>query len=266
MSDQESWQVSDDTAEIYEQFWVPAMLGQWAPQVVDAARIGPDDRVLDIACGTGVVARKAVDRGAAPDQVTGLDLNEGMLAVAQRIHPEIDWRQGDATELPFEDESYDVVTCQFSLMYFPDRLTALREMMRVLRPRGRLAIAVWGPHERATGYAILTEIAERRCGQAAVDILTAPHVLGDRDVLGALLNSAGINQASIDLRAGTVTFSTIEQFIEMEVKGTPLGDMIDETGYQGLLGEAKEKLQHFLVDSGEVVIPMDAYIITAEKS
>ena len=106
-----------------------------------------------------------------------------MLAVAQRIRPEIDWRLGDATKLPFDDESYDVVTCQFALMYFPDRITALKEMILVLGPDGRLAVAVWVPFERATGYVILTEIAERRCGQEAVDVLTAPFVLGKLDEL-----------------------------------------------------------------------------------
>lgn len=265
MAEQESWQISNDAAEIYENFWVPAMLSQWAPQVADAATIAPGDRVLDVACGTGLVAREAAKRVAAASQVTGLDLNEGMLAVARRIRPEIDWRLGDALELPFDDESYDVVTCQFALMYFPDRLSALNEMLRVLKPTGRLAISVWGPYERATGYVILTEIAERRCGQAAVDLLTDPFVLGNLEKLRSLLNSAGINGAGIELRAGTVTFSTIEQFIDMEVKGTPLGDLIDEAGYKGLLSEAKEKLQHFLGDSGEVVIPMDAYIVTAKK-
>lgn len=239
MTERDSWQVSDDAAEIYEQFWVPAMLGQWAPQLADAVKIASGDRVLDVACGTGVVAREAAGRVAAPSQVTGVDINEGMLAVAQRIQPEIDWRQGDATELPFDDENYDVVMCQFSLMYFSDRIAALKEMVRVLKPGGRLAIAVWGPYERATGYVILTEIARSRCGQAAVDILTAPFVLGNFHELSGLLSSAGINGVGIDLRVGTVTFSTIEQFIDMEVKGTPLGDLIDDVGYQGLLNEAQ---------------------------
>lgn len=183
----ESWQVSDNAAEIYEQFWVPAMLGQWAPQVADSAKIVADDRVLDVACGTGVVAREAAGRVAVAEQVTGVDINEGMLAVARGLRPEIDWQLGDATDLPFGDASFDVVTCQFSLMYFSDRLTALQEMMRVLRPGGRLAAAVWGPFERATGYVILTEIAERRCGQAAMDVLTAPFVLGNVDELGSSL-------------------------------------------------------------------------------
>ena len=102
-----------------------------APSVADAARLASTDRVLDVGCGTGVLARAAADRVAAAGQVTGLDRNDGMLAVARRLQPQIDWRQGDdAIQLPFADGSYDVVMSQFALMYFPDRLAALKEMVR----------------------------------------------------------------------------------------------------------------------------------------
>src|SRR3954453_6088840 len=161
MTEQEAWQVSGAAAEVYEKCFVPAIFGQWAPQLADAAKVSSKDRVLDVGCGTGVLARAVAARVAAPDQVTGLDINEGMLTVARRIEPRIDWRHGDATELPFSDDTYDVVMSQFSLMYFPDRIGAVKEMVRVLKPGGRLVVAVWGPYERATSYVILTEIAER---------------------------------------------------------------------------------------------------------
>ena len=109
MTEPEGWQVSGDAAEVYEKCFVPAIFGQWAPQMAEAVRVSSGDRVLDIGCGTGVLARAAADRVAAEGQVTGLDLNEGMLAVARRLRPKIDWRQGDATQLLFADESYDVV-------------------------------------------------------------------------------------------------------------------------------------------------------------
>ena len=119
-----------------------------------------------------------------------------------RLRPQIDWRQGDATALPFEDGSFDAVLSQFALMYFPDRIVALTEMVRVLRPGGRLTIAVWGPFERATSYVILTEISRQRCGQTAADVLTAPFALGDKDLLMDLCKAAGINEAVIALREG----------------------------------------------------------------
>lgn len=266
MTEHEGWQVSGDAAEVYEKCFVPAIFGQWAPQMADAAKVASGDRVLDVGCGTGVLARAAADRVAVEGQVTGLDLNEGMLAVARRLRPKIDWRQGDATALSFADESYDVVMSQFALMYFPDRIAALKEMVRVLTPGGRLAIAVWGPYERATSYVILTEIAQRRCGQAAADVLTAPFALGDKSKLIDLLKAAGINKAVIALREGTMTYPTIEAFVETEVKGSPLEVLLGEESYQGLMREAKEKLQQFHADGSEVIMPLDAFIITAEKS
>jgi ubiquinone/menaquinone biosynthesis C-methylase UbiE len=260
------WQVSGDAAEVYERCFVPAIFGQWAPRMTDVARVASADRVLDVGCGTGVLARTAADRVAAESQVTGLDRNEGMLTVARRLQPKIDWRQGDATALPFRDASYDVVMSQFALMYFPDRIAALKEMVRVLRPGGRLAIAVWGPYERATSYVILTEITQRRCGQPAADVLTAPFALGNQDTLRDLCHAAGIHGAVVALREGTMTYPTIEVFVETEVKGSPLEALLDAKSYQGLMQEAQTKLQPFRTEGGEVIMPMDAFIITATKS
>ena len=155
--------------------------------------------MLDVGCGTGVLARAAADRVAAEGQVTGLDLNDGMLAVARRLRPKIDWRQGDATKLPFADESYDVVMSQFSLMYFPDRIAALNEMWRVLRTGSQLAIAVWGPFERATAYVLLTEITKRRWGDAVTEVLTAPFVLGDQEKVIYLFKAAGIDEVAVEV-------------------------------------------------------------------
>jgi SAM-dependent methyltransferase len=266
MAEHEGWQVSGDAAEVYERCFVPAIFGRWAPQVAAAARVAAGDRVLDVGCGTGVLARAAADRVAADGRVTGLDLNAGMLAVARRLRPAIDWRRGDAARLPFADGSYDAVVSQFALMYFPDRAAALKEMARVLRPGGRLAVAVWGPLERAPGYAILAEIARRRCGQAAADVLAAPFALGDEGRLLDLFGAAGIGDAVVELRAGTATFPTIEAFVETEVKGSPLEALLDEEGYRGLLREARDELRRFRADGGEVTLPLDAFIITVEKA
>jgi SAM-dependent methyltransferase len=162
-------------------------------------------------------------------------------------------------------KSYDVVVSQFALMYFPDRSAAIREMLRVLKPGGRLAVAVWGPYERATGYVILTEIAQRRCGQAAADVLTAPFALGEEDGLRDLFEAAGVDEPNIELRDGTITFPSIEVFVETEVKGSPLEPLLDAESYRGLTQEANEKLRQFCTEGGEVVMPMDAFVVTASK-
>jgi SAM-dependent methyltransferase len=151
MGDPERWQVSMDAAEVYESCFVPAIFGAWAGPVADAAGIRRGNKVLDVGCGTGVLAREALRRVGQEGRVVGVDLNEGMLAVAARTEPKIEWRRGDAASLPFEDGSFDVVVSQFALMYFPDRVASLREMWRTLAPGGRLAIAAWAPIEHARG-------------------------------------------------------------------------------------------------------------------
>ena len=139
MSDRVTWQVTDDAAVIYEQSFVPALFAGAAVVLADAAGIDRGERVLDVGCGTGAVTREAARRAGAEGRVVGLDLNPRMLAVAERVAPEIEWRQGDAGNLPFEDAAFDVVVSQFALMFCPDQAGALRGMWRVLAPGGRLA-------------------------------------------------------------------------------------------------------------------------------
>jgi SAM-dependent methyltransferase len=242
MAEPERWQVSTDAAEVYESCFVPAIFGAWASPVADAAGIRTGNRVLDVGCGTGVLAREALRRVGQEGQVVGVDLNEGMLAVAARTAPEIDWRLGDATSLPFEDASFDVVVSQFALMYFPDRVASLREMWRTLAPGGRLAVAAWAPIDHARGYQILVDIAARQCGREAADVLAAPFVLGDQ---------AGL--------------ASVKEFIRIEVKGSPLAGMVSDDVMQALAAESENALAEFVVPSGEIVMPMDAHIVTASK-
>jgi hypothetical protein len=112
---------------------------------------------------------------------------------------------------------------------------------------------------------ILTEIARRRCGRAAADVLTAPFVLGDEDAVRVLFQDAGVDDPGIELRNGTIAFPSIEVFVETEVKGSPLEPLLNEESYRGLVQEAREKLLPFCSDGGEVVMPMDAFVIAARK-
>ena len=120
-------QAQIDAANAYEALFVPALFGQWAPQLVEAARIRPGQRVLDVACGTGILAREVASRIGPTGRVAGLDPNPGMLAVAKRLAPAVEWREGVAESLPFPDASCDAVVSQFGLMFFTDRRQALRQ-------------------------------------------------------------------------------------------------------------------------------------------
>ncbi len=265
MTEPERWQVSTDAAEVYESCFVPAIFGAWASRVADAAGIKAGDRLLDVGCGTGVLAREAVSRVGREGQVVGLDLNEGMLAVAARTEPKVEWRQGDAASLPFGDASFDVVVSQFALMYFPERVTSLSEMWRTLAPGGRLAIAAWAPLGRARGYEILVDIATEKCGGEAADVLAAPFALGDRAELAKLFVDGGIAAADVTLHEGSIRFPSVQEFIRIEVKGSPLADMVGDDAMETLAAESGRALAEFVAPSGEIVMPMDAHIVTASK-
>ena len=266
MTEPERWQVTTDAAEVYESCFVPAIFGAWAAPVADAAGIRTGDSVLDVGCGTGVLAREALGRVGEEGQVVGLDLNEGMLAVAARTEPKIDWRRGDAASLPFEDASFDVVVSQFALMYFPDRVASLREIWRALAPGGRLAVASWAAIDHARGYQILVDIAARQCGREAADVLAAPFVLGDQAELAELYVSSGISGAKVSLHEGSIRFPSVQEFIRIEVRGSPLAEMVSDDVMQTLAAESETALAEFVGPSGEIVMPMDAHIVTASKA
>jgi SAM-dependent methyltransferase len=154
MNATETFQISVETAETYEAAFVPSLSAHLAPHLLDAAEVTAGDHVLDVACGTGIVARMATERIGPAGRVVGLDRNEAMLTVARRIRPDLDWRRGEAMSLPFPDDSFDVVLCQSGLMFVPDPAAAVGEMARVVRPGGRVAAQVWSsldvrPHPAA---------------------------------------------------------------------------------------------------------------------
>ncbi|MCL4294976.1 MAG: class I SAM-dependent methyltransferase [Anaerolineae bacterium] len=265
MSASENGQVSRSAAEVYEEFFVPALFQQWSSGVTDAAEIQPGQRVLDVACGTGVLARTVAERVGPTGAVVGLDVNEGMLAVAQRKAPALEWKQGRAEALPWDSDSFDAVVSQFGLMFFEDRGTALQEMVRVLRPGGRLAVAVWASLDHSPGYAAMTDLLQRLFGDQPATALRAPFVLGDLQGLHSLFAKAGMPDIQITTQAGTARFPSLESWVYTDIKGWTLADMLDETQFQLLLKEAKNDLQQFVTPDGMVAFGAPAHIVTAAK-
>jgi SAM-dependent methyltransferase len=250
MSDRDAWQLAQDAAVAYEKDFVPAIFAQWPPVLAEVAEMKPGDRVLDVACGTGILAREAADRVGPAGRVTGLDLNEAMLAVARRLRPGIDWRQGDAGKLPFEDGAFDV---------------AVREMWRVLAPRGRLAVAVCAPIAHTKGYAALAGILRREASGDAAAMVEGYFAIGDETALLRLCEAAGIAGASVLTREGWARFASIDELVRIEIKGSPLAGLVDETSYQRVLKEARQELRGFCDEQGKVSLRLDASIVTAAK-
>ncbi len=258
-------QVTRSAADVYEEFFVPALFGQWAPRVSQAAALSPGQHVLDVACGTGVLAREA-ERLVHPDgAVTGLDRNDGMLGVAGRLADRIEWRQGQAESLPFPDRHFDAVVSQFGLMFFEDRVVALKEMWRVLRPGGRLAVAVWDGLDHAPGYAAMASLLQQLFGEAVADSIRVPYCLGDRDAVLALFAEAEIGDAQIDTCDGDARFPSIAAWVHTDVRGWTLADVLDDAQYHRLLNAAELELQAFVQGDGSVRFRHPAHIITATR-
>jgi ubiquinone/menaquinone biosynthesis C-methylase UbiE len=254
-------------ATAYEALHVPAIFRQWSGLVLDAAQVDPGDRVLDVACGTGVLAREAASRVGATGRVAGIDPGPGMLAVATRLAPGIEWRHGTAESLPYEDGTFDAVVSQFGLMFFADRRQALREMMRVLTPGGKIAVAVWDTLENSTAYRVEVALLEAKAGRPAADALRAPFVLGDRKELASLFESAGVASPVITTRTGTARFPSVRAMVEADLRGwLPLmGVPLEEEQIQDILAEAEQALAQYVTAEGEAVFDSPAHVVTGTK-
>lgn len=199
MAQTKTWRMDAAGAEIYEKVRVPGEFEQLARMLLD--RVGPErgQTVLDVACGTGIVARLAAERVGESGHVTGLDRDSAMLAVARANAPRacapLAWRVGDALALPFAAGAFDVVLCQQGLQFFPDRLGALREMKRVLAPGGRFGTCLWqssdfDPFTIAAGEALARHVSREAAEQAT-------YTYGDADELRALIEAAGFREAEV---------------------------------------------------------------------
>lgn len=262
-SNGERGQVNTRAAEVYDAFFVPALFQEWAGRMVEAAQVQPGQRVLDVGCGTGVFTRAAAERVGPAGEIIGLDINEGMLAVARRKAPHIEWRSGPAEALPFEDNRFDAVACQFALMFFAERRAALREMVRVLRPGGWLAVAVWDTVENTPGYSAMVGLLQRLFGAEAANALRAPFNLGDTQLLREIFTDAGLPEVKITSLTGTARFESIAAWVTTEIKGWTLADRLDDDQFEQLLAAAESVLQPFVRADGTVAFEAPAHIVTA---
>jgi ubiquinone/menaquinone biosynthesis C-methylase UbiE len=215
--------------EMYEAHLVGPVFEPWVESTFDDVGLGSGDRVLDIACGTGIVARRAKQRLGETGTIVAVDVNPQMLAVARRVAPELDWRLGDAAALPLrEGELFDVVLCQQGLQFFEDRAAAVRQMREALADGGRLALSTWRPDEESPVLRALRRVAEERVGPIA----DRRHSLGEPGPVETLLRDAGFREVRSKRRARTIRFPDGGMFVRlnamalvgMSAKAKELGD------------------------------------------
>lgn len=236
---------SPNPAEVYEDFLVRWQFRPWTPALLAEAALRPGGRVLDLAAGTGVVAREAAPFVGPSGRVVALDVNPAMLAVGRALPPPagaaIEWREGDAAALPLPDAAFDAVLCQQGLQYFPDKPAALAEARRVLAPGGRAVFAVWRSLARNPAAAALNDALRQRFG---ADLLAGPYEQGDPDALRALLAGAGFAKVAVAERELVVVFPSRAQFVDRAIASRaallPELAALDEAGRATLAREVED--------------------------
>ena len=233
------WQLVDNSAQAYERYLVTAVMAAFADDLVEIVR--PGDRVLDVACGTGIVARRAAARGA---EVVGADLNGQMLAVASAAEPAIEWLEADAADLPFPDGAFDVVLCQQGLQFMPDPAAAVAEMRRVLAPGGRLAVSVWRP---CAAYEILAGVLDEENAAVA----HSPFARGAE--VCALVGG------HVRIAIKPVRFASPEEMLRQEVASSPMSLTVDDALVEAFTAAIRDR-----IDDDGVVFPIETYVVTAQ--
>jgi ubiquinone/menaquinone biosynthesis C-methylase UbiE len=260
------WQVSASAAENYERSNVPWLFGPWAEVLVERAGVTTGQRVLDLACGTGVVARLAAEKVGPSGGVIGLDLNEGMLAEAARHVPSgltIQWELADAQDLPFDGGDFDVVLCQQGLQFVPNQERAAAEMLRVLRSGGLAAVAVWASLEQNP----VAHARNEGLIQYLQEDLSRPFAQPDADEWARLFEGVGFSSVK------TVTVELVNlsddprAAVEGNLETLPIADKIkamDDATYQAMIDDMVASLTPWMTD-GTLLDPTTSNLILARR-
>jgi len=234
--------------EMYERWLVQPLFRPWAEVLLQRVALAAGDGVIDVACGTGIVARLASEQLGAGARVVGVDLSPPMLAVARAVAPAIDWREGNAGALPVKDgETFDVAICQQGLQFFPDKPAAVRELRRVLAPGGRVAVATWRSVEEIPMFRDLKVVAERHLG-AVVD---QRHSFPDAAALRGLLADGGFKDVRVDTMARTIRFDDAKVFVRLNTMA--LAGM--SAAAKGMSDEERARIVGVIAQESVAVLP-----------
>jgi ubiquinone/menaquinone biosynthesis C-methylase UbiE len=254
--------------EMYERWLVSPLFRPWAELVLGEVRLSKGDRFLDIACGTGIVARVARERLGDTGQAVGIDISPDMLAVARAVAPDIDWREGNASALPLRDgEQFDVVVCQQGVQFFPNKAEAAVQMRRALTKGGRLAVATWRSDEEIPFMRELRQIAERQLGA----IVDQRHSFGDAASLEALLRGAGLNDVLSRTISRTIRLEPDTPFLRlntlalvgMSAASKTMGDQERRCVVESIVSESASVLEHYS-DTSAISFELSTNLATAK--
>ncbi len=265
------WQLARDAAERYEQILVPTILGPAARALVEFVALQAGEAVLDVGCGTGAAARCAAENVGPAGRVVGVDVNAGMIDVAQSLPPAagrpIEWFVNSAYELPFAHAEFSVVICAQTLQFLDDRPRALAEMSRVLRPGGRVALSLWCDIQENPYFDALVQAVTRHIGAETAVGLRAAFGLSDLETIRALLEAAGYTHSGVEVKQLGLRLPALSEFVPRHVSATPMAAGFSAASpekRQAVVKEVSERLSSHVSGNG-VCVPFRTYLVEAVK-
>jgi SAM-dependent methyltransferase len=263
----EGWQLDTRGAADYERC-LAAAFGPWAEGLVILADLQHGERVLDVACGTGVVARAAAKRTAA-DNIVGVDVNDSMLAEARRVSSgmPIEWRLANAASLPFVNEAFDVVFCEQGLQFFSDARSGVNEMFRVLARGGRAAVSVCRSLQYCPAYSALGDLLDTVSAEAGA-VMRSPFCKWDVDAFRALFTDAGFASVELRIEVTALRYASCDEFLSLETACSPAAEPIralNPDARRHLVTALEAKL-HEYIDSAGLVCPVQSYVALARRA
>ncbi|MEZ4714334.1 MAG: methyltransferase domain-containing protein [Caldilineaceae bacterium] len=244
MATSTQWQLAQDAAERYQRVLTPYILGPFAEKLVEFADLRPGERVVDVGCGTGAAARHAAQIVGESGSVVGIDVNHGMLAVAEALPAvrgaTVEWREANATALPFDNASVDAVLCAQTLQFLPDKAAALSEMARAVKRNGRVAVSFWSDIGESPYFNALVRAIDTHIGAEVAAGLRSAFGLADADVASALFRNAGFRRVEMSQARLDLPLPTLTDFVPRHISATPMS-----IGFQS----ASQDIQTRLVQS-----------------
>ncbi len=219
-----------DVARFYESSLVPLIFEPYAADLAGRAQAVEPTSVLEVACGTGVVTRALASALLPSCTIEATDLNDAMVTHAEMVGAsrQVTWRQADVMSLPYADSSFDVVVCQFSVMFFPDRVGAYQEVRRVLRPGGTFLFNVWNDIENNDFANVVTQaVGSLYPEDPPLFLVRTPHGHGSADEIEGELNAAGFGTCTLWQRDDISAAASPDLPAIAYCQGTPLRNEIE---------------------------------------
>ena len=265
------WQLDLEAAKRYQEIPVPTILGPVAHALVDKVKLNSGTMVLDVGCGTGAASRYAAEFVGLNGRVAGVDINAGMIEVAKSLSESpgtpIDWYENSAFELPFEENTFDVALSAQTIQFLDNRVAALKEIQRVLRPEGQLAISVWCEVEHNPYFDALMKAVANHLGAETASGLGAAFTLSKPSEIEGLLVEAGLQKIEVEMCELNLKMPEIRKFATRHISATPMSASFSassESIQKDIVDEVADHLAAYQTETGATV-PFRIQVAKAQK-